>query len=168
MHRSIFWGVVSVMVLTSACGSDDSEGGSGGSSNTGGSGGAAGGSTGGNSGTGGSAGGGTGGSGGGGTGGMAGSGGSAGGGTGGAAGAAGSAGSGPNDCESCIGQHCATEFAACNGDTDCAAIITCIQGCQTNPSAGCEDACVTSNPNGKAKFDTLSGCIGTNCSTVCK
>jgi len=56
---------------------------------------------------------------------------------------------------------CGGELAACQGDSGCAGIITCIQGCS---NATCQQGCLTKASSGaQAKFMAINSCISDQC-----
>jgi hypothetical protein len=62
------------------------------------------------------------------------------------------------------GPECADEFAACQADPQCSALMACLGGCA---DAACIQQCFTDYPGGPA-FDALiycQFCVG--CPTIC-
>jgi MYXO-CTERM domain-containing protein len=78
-----------------------------------------------------------------------------------------SMGGGGQTCDQCgqsavmQGGKCVTQWDACLGDTECLALATCLNACQTQ---ACEDKCTQDHPNGVDKYQTTLQCI---CTTGC-
>lgn len=90
--------------------------------------------------------------------------------SGGAAGGAGGAGgtcglaTGDATCDACLGASCCAPNAACVGNADCTALVTCMDACRDD---ACFGTCLSAHPTGAGLLDTLSSCVETSCSAAC-
>jgi hypothetical protein len=73
------------------------------------------------------------------------------------------------ECLSCIAcaapTSCATEYAACTGDAECAALFTCITSCTDGEA--CVAACGEAHPDGQATLGPLQECAQGACPNSC-
>jgi hypothetical protein len=84
--------------------------------------------------------------------------------------------SGPAACQSCFNMAstgtgvCASAYAACTNNADCAALKTCLVGCGTDGT--CQQNCVNAHPNSLTLYNMGPNCIcqsgcPTECSSEC-
>jgi hypothetical protein len=112
--------------------------------------------------------------GGGGTGGTSGTGGISGtGGTSGTGGSAGSAGASCGDfgldatCKACLQSKCCDMGGACEANSDCAGLVTCVRACGADAGATCQQDCAAQFPNFNPDYFNLIQCKGDKCGTEC-
>ena len=66
---------------------------------------------------------------------------------------------GSDVCNRCVGTKCCAVVAACESDTACRALQSCLIDCQSVPdSRGCYDTCVVSHPDGKPLWQPVESC----------
>ena len=72
------------------------------------------------------------------------------------------------ECDDCfnaaIKGACAADANACVGDTECKAILECMQACS---DATCQDGCISQHPNGTQKLFTYFSCGDVQCHDQC-
>jgi hypothetical protein len=68
-------------------------------------------------------------------------------------------------CNVCQYQECSCEYATCMNDTECFAILGCLNTCDKDPACGKD--CVTAHPQGKEHYDTLGVCTAQRCIQQC-
>ena len=69
------------------------------------------------------------------------------------------------DCQGCVKVKCPGQLQACEDNTDCNAILECIDSCVNNGGVAdtCIEGCVSSSPGGKTLFDAMSACASKDC-----
>jgi hypothetical protein len=68
-------------------------------------------------------------------------------------------------CGECVAQQCGTEISGCSGDPDCAAYLTCLDGCGLDRSGNVSSACEAACPRGASTSGTQAEMQLTQCRT---
>jgi hypothetical protein len=68
-------------------------------------------------------------------------------------------------CGECVAQHCGPEISGCSGDPDCAAYLTCLDGCSLDPGGNVSSACEAACPRGASTSGAQAEMQLTQCRT---
>jgi hypothetical protein len=68
-------------------------------------------------------------------------------------------------CEACVFGSCCSQFAQCQSDSDCNALITCIGGCGSDES--CQAGCQSEYSTGVDDYNTYYSCVTSTCESSC-
>jgi hypothetical protein len=80
-------------------------------------------------------------------------------------GSPGTGGGGTGDaCDACMNSACASQWAACDSNAACTALLNCLEQCQDET---CYEGCYTNNQAGAPLLDAVDMCIEQQCGQQC-
>lgn len=69
-------------------------------------------------------------------------------------------------CSKCLFTSCSGAMNTCVANAECAAILTCAQGCDPSDSF-CQFSCYSDHPDGQSAADDVTNCLQNSCSGQC-
>jgi hypothetical protein len=76
-----------------------------------------------------------------------------------------------SSCQTCqsnaVAGSCKTQVTACQSDSSCSSLVSCINGCASSSSSTCQSTCQSTYSAGVTKFNAYASCMQSACGSSC-